>query len=485
MSKRVLVSILGLAALVRIIFIIGSASGQFAYADTQRHTTYLLKGYGIATGYGFVEVRGKGEVRRHLQTVRRAIEAGEAPEMGDAAKARTGIHFPLTMDHPPGIYLTIAGLYKLFDGPANLPLSILGGVLDVFSTWLLMWIVATTLGARMGMVTGALYAIYPPIVFSAIAKEPDGILPFFLLAMFACVIQGTRSRAANAWAFDVAAGCLLGLGSYFRPDFLPTPMVMALFLAMWTRRPMRSLGRMAIVQACALLVLLPWAIRNHDLSGKWIFTSSSMGGVLINGLGSFDNPWGFGYDDTARWNEALAAGLPGPFTPEGDEHFRAIFWESLASNPGAYVESVLRRLPIAIATPYEVGYQRPDSGTTFAQLRAEGIDRYEALMTRPMLVLGVYGIPISMAVLSGLSLACCVFMLIKERQRFGLICLLFSLHAYNLASHTLLQIHPRYLVTTVFCWLIGLAYVIVLLAWRGEDPIDALDLHEVPAASAS
>ncbi len=474
MSKRVLVLILSVAALARIVFIIGSFSGSFALAESSRHKTYMLKGYGIATGYGFVEVRGTGEARRYLQTIRRAIHAGEEPVPAD--RARTDARLPLTMDHPPGHYLLIAGLYRLFGIPAELPLAILGALLDVLATALLCVLVTLTLGPRMGVVTGLLYALYPPTVFSSIAREPDGLLPVFIISMLLCVVQGTRGARGRTWAWDVAAGLILGAGSLLRPDFLPVPIVLALFLWIWTKQPGRSFARMAVLQLCALVVLVPWAYRNHELSGHWVFTSSSMGGVLMNGLGSFENPWGFGYGDVVRWEEALEAGLDGPFTPDGDAYFRNVFMEAVTDQPMGYVASVMRRMPLALATPYEVGYHGSNAGKVFAKLRAEGMDRYQAMFERPDLILGVYGIPIAMGALTGICLLSCLFMMYKERKQLPLLLVLLCVHAYSIGSHTLVQLHPRYLITTMFCWLIGLAYVIVYVRERGESPIEALEL---------
>ena len=470
MSKRALALVLAVAAVVRLGLLLASLAGHFTLSEG-RHAGYLLRGYGLALGYGLVEVRGKPEYRGHLGRLRQAIEAGGEPERAEAAYARAGIHFEPTLDHPPGIYLLVAAAYRLFGVPAELPLRLLGVLLDTLAAGLFYWIIATTLGPLMGVIAGILYAIYPPLAMTSIAMEPDGLLPVFLLAVLGSVIQGTRALPGRCWTWDIAAGGALGLGSYLRPDFLPIPLVFFLCLWFWTRKPVLSARRMVLVQAVALIVLMPWAIRNHALSGKWIFTSTSAGGVLINGLGSFENPWGFGYDDAALWQLAASEGIDGPFTPDGDAHFRALFLESIRSEPLAYAESVARRLPLAIATPYELGYRARDTGKTFAMLRAEGLDRYEALRQQPLAIAKAYAVPLSMAGLTFVCLLSCIAMLVCERRVLPVLALLLSLHVYSIASHSLVNLHPRYLVPTSFCWLIGLACVVGFAIARGHSPI--------------
>ena len=42
---------------------------------------------------------------------------------------------------------------------------------------------------------------------------------------------------------------------------------------------------MAIIQSIVFILLTPWAYRNHEICGRWIFTSTATGWTLVGGLG--------------------------------------------------------------------------------------------------------------------------------------------------------------------------------------------------------
>jgi hypothetical protein len=259
------------------------------------------------------------------------------------------------------------------------------------------------------------------------------------------------------------SGIVLGLGSYLRPDYAALPLFMLPGLWICSRKWIQPLGGAMVAQAMVLLVLFPWACRNHTTSGRWIFTSTSVGPTLITGLGEFHNPWGFGGADEDRDKQAREAGLDSPWSAEADLYFRHLFWKSATDNPGAYLTAVARRLPLALATPLAWGYANPMKTSSFSQLRQGGADRYETMRRHPQYVLAAYWDALLVA---GIMLACTlsvVAMTILERARWGLILLLMSPHLYGIGSHALTHLEPRFLLPSLFCWLMALAY-----AWTGS-----------------
>ena len=144
---------------------------------------------------------------------------------------------------------------------------------------------------------------------------------------------------------------------------------------------------------------------------------------------------------------------------------RKLFWKSVKERPFAYVMTMVRRLPLALATPFTFGYQNPWKTQYFSEAREAGQDRYQVVRQRPLYVLAAYWDRLAMGGLTFVSLLSALFMLIKERRSFGLLLLLFSPHLYSIASHIVTHLEPRFLLPSMFSVLIGLAYVISR-GWR-------------------
>ena len=153
-----------------------------------------------------------------------------------------------------------------------------------------------------------IYAFYPPFAWhSTVGKSADGLMMVFVVGSFAALLKGILSSPSKkSLPWFVISGVILGCGSYIRPDYLLLPVFLGIASWAYTRSFFRSLLYLGIVQILALVVLFPWAYRNHSYCGRWIFTSSSVGATLITGLGEYHNPWNFGGMDSDRARQVRA-----------------------------------------------------------------------------------------------------------------------------------------------------------------------------------
>jgi 4-amino-4-deoxy-L-arabinose transferase-like glycosyltransferase len=339
-------------------------------------------------------------------------------------------------------------------------LQIFGIVLDTASAGLFWWIVTTFFGMHVGLMAGLLYAVFPPFAYAAVSKMPDGMLNLSLIGCIACTLKATGERKWKWVLWTIIAGICIGLGAYLRPDYLLVPA--ATFVGVWahTRRFWHSALAAVMIQVVAVLLLLPWAYRNYGICGRWIFTSTSVGGTLITGLGEFHNPWGFGGSDEDRHMQAIARGISSPWSCEGDRYFQTLFFESVRQRPDAYMIAVVRRLPLVLATPYGFGFQNPWKTTRFLETRKGGEDPYQVLMRRPWYVLAAYWDYLATGAFTFVCLLSTAVMILKERSKAGLILLIISPHLYSIASHILTHLEPRFLLPSMFSWLVGLGYVL-------------------------
>lgn len=478
MRKRNFILVIVIAGLVRTGFMLWSWSGHYyTIPNATLVVSYLRDGYSIAAGYGYTTANINTPAERYLNHLYERVNSGNirlTPKMAgplptDGARPQ--------MLHPPGMALLVAGINRFLGIRADEPLQVIGILFDSIAAGLVYWIISNFLSEKLGFVVGLAYALFPPLISASVSKTPEGLLSLFIVASLVSIMQASRSQ--NTWVWYMTSGLIIGIGSYLRPDYIFMPLFMVLGLWAYTRHLIHSIKAMILAQVVVLLVLLPWAYRNHTLCGRWIFTSTSVGGTLINGLGEFNNAWGIGGLDEDRAREAAAQGLATPWDSEADLYFRDMFWQRIRQRPGAYILTVVKRLPLVLATPYGFGYSNPHKVHSFTQIMQQsGEDRYQIIKTHPLYVIMAYWDYLVIGSFTLCCVVCVVVFFIKERYRRGLVLLLVCPHLYSIMSHLLTHLEPRFLLPSVFCWLIGFGYVLVR-GWRNLNLIDINQFSKV------
>jgi hypothetical protein len=468
MTTRKMIIVGSAAFLFRLLFIFWGWTEWHVLEQDVLSMVYFHEGYRICAGYGYV-VDAPGEDRsNYYQKIEELVDKGQRVSPQTAPQVESSNFLP-EMLHPPGMALLIAAIHRVTGMRADLFFEIIGMILDTMAACILFWMVATFFSERVGFVTGLIYAFYPPLAFaSTIYRSPEGLLPVFIIGATACVLLSARDRGWKSAMWWAATGLLVGTGSYLRPDYLLVPAAFGFALWLYTRRFWRSVLAAVTMQVIALMVLTPWAYRNHELCGRWIFTSTSTGWTLVNGLGQYNNPWGIIGVDKYRDMEAKEQGFSSASSPEADLYFQKVFWDAVKSKPWGYVAAVSKRMPMAIVAPQTFGFKNSLKTSRFADSMEQGKDRFEVIMSKPMYILKAYWEWLLMGVISLASLLCSLLMLICERRRFGLVFLLLSPHLYSIAMHVLVSYEPRYVLPSMFSFLIGLAYVLTR-GWRERD----------------
>ncbi|MGD9099171.1 MAG: DUF2142 domain-containing protein [Anaerolineae bacterium] len=226
----------------------------------------------------------------HYNYVRQLAEEGRFPvlEMGDYDQdymsRLTSERFPpeLSLDaveygdhHPPLYYLLATPVYLIFDG-ALTPLRLFSVVLGVGVVLLAYVVAATVFPARplIALGTAAFVAFLPQHVAMMAGVNNDSLAELLIGAILWMVVvdegplRGTKDEAR--WL--VGLGVVLGLGLVTKTTFLPIALVVAFALLLaWWREGERAWGRLArslaLVFGPALLIVLPWWLRNLSLYG--------------------------------------------------------------------------------------------------------------------------------------------------------------------------------------------------------------------------
>jgi 4-amino-4-deoxy-L-arabinose transferase-like glycosyltransferase len=190
------------------------------------------------------------------------------------------------LEHPtayrsPGTSVLWAGLYWSF-GHRYSVVRIFHCVLDTLTILLIFQIGRKCFSNTVALLAAAIYAMWPTALLysSQLASEP---LFTFLFCCFILISLQFAERAS--WPRAIAAGVLLGIAMLTRGNAV----LMVALLIPWSiwqfRRTPRLVVRGFAISLVALVMLVPWTIRNY-----WIFHSfipfQTGGGELL--LGSYN-----------------------------------------------------------------------------------------------------------------------------------------------------------------------------------------------------
>jgi 4-amino-4-deoxy-L-arabinose transferase-like glycosyltransferase len=197
--------------------------------------------------------------------------------------------------HYPVGYPALVSLIYRVTGPSPAAAMLFNALLGCVAIVAIHRVVAGT-GSRGGALFAAFWvALQPGLVAYTPALMTEGVTAS-LLAIAAWITWLARSRkGVSAWLLVAALGLLFGVATLIRPqNVLLAPVFGGLAAPEWRAlRPSAgwvraALGRgisAALVGALAVLVCLPWTLRNCDQMKQCVFVSANGGWNLLIGAG--------------------------------------------------------------------------------------------------------------------------------------------------------------------------------------------------------
>lgn len=189
--------------------------------------------------------------------------------------------------------------------------------------------------ARSGLL---LLAVYP----NSIGYVPLALTEVFytLLLMAGCWILVIRDNRLQL----VTAGVIFGLATLVKAQTLVViPLIFAIdwlrVRGAWKRLP-RMLGEGLIVLGVAMLTVLPWTIRNHEVMGAWIPISTNGGYTLLTG--NHDRATGDYSPDAPVVDRLVARGDLDEITRDRAAHRMGLAW--IVGNPGKFARLAPQKL---------------------------------------------------------------------------------------------------------------------------------------------
>lgn len=238
----------------------------------------FLLGLGLRLDYAIRAPHDPVDDARAYARIARALSEGEGYTQG-----RNFEYLQSASNYQPGLPLFVTGIYEVRGGvdeeTARIVLALLSSVAIVFA-----FLIGRRLaGPTAGLIAAAATAAYPALLeyTGMLMTEPVGTaLLSGMLLLYLRAREGTR---AWPWA---ATGVAIGALAMLRPEYLLFVGVLpVLALLPWRGDPggRRRLGRAALMAGCALLVVLPWTVRNYVAFDRVVPISTGGGQVLYEG----------------------------------------------------------------------------------------------------------------------------------------------------------------------------------------------------------
>lgn len=185
-----------------------------------------------------------------------------------------GEPFPTT-DVPWG-YASYAALFYWLVGDRIWVPLVVQATLNATIPIMLFKLVMPLAGRRVAVLSALIAGLFSFNTIYASTQSSDSICTVLFLAGLVLLARGMRSGSVAPF---VVAGVLFGLVPQFRPNLVLLPAVIAVCVVL-IRRSWRSVAQMAVFAALVLALQLPWIVRNYQLTGLLLPTSTH-GGVQL------------------------------------------------------------------------------------------------------------------------------------------------------------------------------------------------------------
>ncbi len=319
----------------------------------------------VATPH-FVPVTDASEYDRDAVTL---VHNGSFPE------SVATFHGGPTAYHPPLFPVALAGVYKLVGTGSEHTRWDAGRVLEALLgavTVLLIGLIATRLwDPRVGLIAAGIAAVYPPLILIGSSLLSESL---FIPLVLAAVLAALQYRDDRRLRFAALAGVLVGLSALTRGNGIL--LAIPIGFLVWTTHP-GGRGRLtrpalkapALALAAAVLMLVPWTVRNLHTFHRFVPIATETG-YALEGT----------YNSTVQHDKRFPALWSAPFLPviqidkahprsneqEISDRLQSMAWRYIRHHPASVLKTAywntLRMLGVSpgverYLAPYE-GYPR-------------------------------------------------------------------------------------------------------------------------------
>lgn len=206
------------------------------------------------------------------------------------------------------------------------------------------WLGRELFDERVGLIACGLTASSPVMTGFSVLLLSETLFALLLTISVCCAAkwlngsEGRRQKAEGSEAFRIswalATGVSIALATLVRPSWLLAgPLLVIVAIALVPPRRSRILES-GVLLLGLLGTLLPWAWRNHEVCGHWVFTTLWSGPSLYDGL----NPEANGDSNMAFFDRDDLMRSRGMTEWEVDQHYRQAAWMYAREHPVRTIE---------------------------------------------------------------------------------------------------------------------------------------------------
>ncbi len=262
---------------------------------------------------------------------------------------------------PPGYTVFVAALLAV-SGRSLLAVKLAQVLLGSLSVLLVLALGRAWFGERAGLAAAWLAALYPNLVAFTHYLWSETLFVFLLLAGLVALSRQDGPPRPSAAAL---AGVLLGLAALTRAALVYFLPLLSVWLLVVHRRQRHAALAAAVVPAVALLVILPWTVRNTLLHGGFVLIETNAPYNLWrgNGPGALEDrcspdvphyPWPFEciplspVGNRYAWvliaDAKRALGTEDPSDLEVVRYAQGAAWAEIRAHPETFARRIVPRL---------------------------------------------------------------------------------------------------------------------------------------------
>ena len=181
--------------------------------------------------------------------------------------------------YPPVMPILLAGIGALV--PLSLPtIALINLAIDALAALLIRRLGTDGNAPVAGSLAAALYLLLPANIALTPIVHKEGLLNLFVAAMAILLIRLARGGGARD---AIAFGLVAGLTALTQPALASLPMLFALFLLPMFDSRRAWVRAMLVAAGVAVLVMVPWWVRNFLLFDRFVPLTTSGGASFLIG----------------------------------------------------------------------------------------------------------------------------------------------------------------------------------------------------------
>lgn len=182
-----------------------------------------------------------------------------------------------TAQWPPVYPLLLSFAYRLL-GEDPLAGELLNAVIGALTVPLLYYVALRALGRREALFSGLALAVMPGQIFLADALLAETLYTFLLVGLLALLAFLPDRRSTH-----VLLGAVVGVAALTRGEGLFLVVLPLAFWGGWAARRREVMRRVAVITLAALVVMLPWIVRNAVVMDSFVPTGTNSASTLWSG----------------------------------------------------------------------------------------------------------------------------------------------------------------------------------------------------------